>query len=92
MIISLMVGSEIIKLRVDDDRRLFLAGKLTNNAFLPFAEAVRRSGQEGSSADMTEKIVRCLPSLDDVEWYVIDEFRRDAKLQVAGVRHLGTER
>lgn len=85
MILTFVVMGEIIQFRVDKDRILFMRGRHTNNSWIAFSEAVKVSKQEGKEAEMTEKIVKCLPELDDVEWYVKHECKR------MGLEHLRTE-
>lgn len=92
MIIAFRIGPEIVKIKVDEKRALFLASKLTNDVFMPFDEAAEKSGQVGKSSEMTMKIVKCLPTVEDVEWYVIDEFKKTPELRAIGVTHIGTER
>lgn len=91
MIITFQVGSELISAQVDEERTLSMRSKLTNNEFIPFTEMVGRSGQSGMEAELTQTIIRSLPTVEDVEFYVRTEFLRNHDLMRFGIRHIKTQ-
>ena len=76
MILSFLMGGEVIQVRVDEDRTLFFKGGATNGEWIEFGTLVGMVRGDTESARMSQLIVRSLPSIDDVAWYVRDEFRR----------------
>lgn len=79
MIIHFQVGPELISVKVTPQREFLAKGRVTNGEFIPFTELVRRSKQDGRAAEITERRMKCqhcLPTMDDVAWYINDEFRR----------------
>ena len=93
MIVSFRVSDEILDVMIDEERRMFFRGKLTNNQFIKYGELVEKSGQGGLAAEITERRVACKQCLRDdkeVEFYVIDELVRNPVLQRLGVIHIGT--
>ena len=79
-----VIGTEVVKYRVDAERNMSLAGKMTNDRFLPFERVVEMGKQDRSVAELTQKIVKSLPTLKDVEDYLILEFGK------VGAKHAHT--
>lgn len=92
MIIIFQIGTEILNVKIDDERRLSFFSRFTNNQYVDFDKLVQSSGQDSAIAAMTKRIVscrHCLPENKDVELYILDEFKRTPGMQ--GLRHIKTE-
>jgi len=77
MILVFSVMGRVLRCSVDEERVMRFSGENTNNKWISFKKMVELTHGDVRSADMTEKIVMCLPSLGDVEWYLVDEFRKN---------------
>jgi len=86
MILHFVIQGGMLDFRVTKERIASMRGTLTNNKWVSFDKAVKLTKQSGKHAEMTTKIIRCLPSMEDVEWYVIHEFER------MGISYLKTTR
>lgn len=82
MIISFLLGNELIQCRVDKDRVLSMRGRMTNDQWISFEELVTKSGQDGRAALITQKIVRSTGLTDEeIEFFIRDEFLRTPGLK-----------
>lgn len=95
MILTFQLSGEIILVKVDDERRLWMKTRMTNNEYVIFDKLVTASKQTTNKAyELTKRILsckHCLSEKEDIEYYVIQEFLRTPEMQRAGIQHVTTE-
>ena len=90
MILRFVVGIEVVEALVNDDRCLFMRGRMTNDVWVSYESLMVQSGQDLTKKRDNDIFVRLIKSRDvllddlDVEHYIKREF------VLAGLRHVGT--
>lgn len=75
---------KLFNVLVDQERSVSFSSELTNNKWLAFRElAMKEDNQE--EVRLAEEIIKCLPSEELVEKYIISEFSK------FGLAHIKTE-
>lgn len=73
------MGPEIVTVKVTPERDLLFKGRNTNDEFVPYHTLISQSKQDGTAAEITARrmtCLHCLPTMQDVAWYITDEFKR----------------